>query len=174
MNDPVNCRFSVTLNNLEPDTSYQYRVGSGEKWSDFYEFRTAPQRQAAFSFTYWGDIQEGVPETVAALNSLLSKHPQAAFCMIGGDFLGEGSDRNAWDELFSSSTIFNYKFLAPAVGNHDLDPMEPGQPLIYFAYFALPANGPSTLPQGHAYSFTYGNAYFIVLDSECKVAIENQ
>ena len=59
--DPIVHRHFVTLKNLEPDTTYVYSVGDDTEanWSELAEFTTAPEGEAAFSFLYMGDIQNG-------------------------------------------------------------------------------------------------------------------
>src|SRR5690606_7428670 len=49
----------VVFEGLAPATVYSYRVGDGNCWSEWYQFRTASDRgdTAAFSFIYLGDAQ---------------------------------------------------------------------------------------------------------------------
>lgn len=41
---------TVNFANLRPDTLYAYRVGNGEAWSEWFQFRTASEKREAFSF----------------------------------------------------------------------------------------------------------------------------
>jgi 3',5'-cyclic AMP phosphodiesterase CpdA len=50
----------------------------------------------------------------------------------------------------------------PCVGNHECIK---GGPAMYRAIFDLPLNGPRGIEAERAYSFTYGDTLFIVLDS---------
>ena len=45
---------SVEFADLKPDTLYAYRVGSGDRWSEWIQFRTAKAKAAPFSFLYFG------------------------------------------------------------------------------------------------------------------------
>ena len=42
---------------LVPNTLYAYRVGDGEYWSEWFQFTTAQNTAAPFSFLYFGDAQ---------------------------------------------------------------------------------------------------------------------
>jgi phosphodiesterase/alkaline phosphatase D-like protein len=46
---------SVTFTGLLPDTVYAYRVGDGERWSEWFQFRTASTDAEPFEFLYFGD-----------------------------------------------------------------------------------------------------------------------
>ena len=48
---------SVNIENLEPNTMYSYRVGNGDFWSAWAEFKTATGRDEPFKFLYLGDVQ---------------------------------------------------------------------------------------------------------------------
>ena len=51
---------SVTFKRLKPNTLYAYRVGSGNLWSSWYQFRTASTEPEPFSFIYFGDAQNNL------------------------------------------------------------------------------------------------------------------
>ena len=51
---------SVEFSELKPDTLYAYRVGSGDRWSEWIQFRTAKAEAAPFSFLYFGDAQNSI------------------------------------------------------------------------------------------------------------------
>ena len=55
----------------------------------------------------------------------------------------------------------------PVLGNHEY---QGGEPRLYLAQFALPRNGPHTIPPERAYAFEYSNAKFIILDSNLDAA----
>ena len=51
-NNVQNNYHSVTFRDLEPNTLYGYRVGDGEIWSEWIQFRTAHKEEKPFSFLY--------------------------------------------------------------------------------------------------------------------------
>lgn len=171
-NDPENARFSATLTGLEPGAVYAYRVGSPaiDAWSPWDEFRTAPSAPHAFSFVYLGDPQEGLDVFGQTLAKAYETSPEAAFTIIAGDLVNSGSYRSEWDDFFANGAPwFGRRTLIPALGNHDYDP---DAPYMYLDLFTLRENGPADFPAERAYSFTYGNAFFVVLDS--NIGIESQ
>ncbi len=165
-NDLRNYRFSATLQKLRPSTSYLYRAGSKQKdlWSDWAEFRTAPEGAAPFSFVYMGDAQLGFDRWGPLLHAAFERSPKPAFCALAGDNVNVGNHRNLWDELFKASAgIFDRYPLVPTLGNHDYSKEE--DPHLYRQLLTLPEKGPQGAMPEHNYSFQYGNALFVVLDS---------
>ncbi len=165
-NDPINSRFSATIEGLEPSTTYSYRVGSpaNDTWSDWADFTTAPDGTKPFSFIYLGDAQRGLGAWGSLMDKAYAAHPEAAFYVIAGDLVNDGGWRNEWDHFFrAGQQIFSHRPLVPAIGNHDYDYDE--VPRLYQELLTLPENGPESIPSERSYSFEYSNALFIVLDS---------
>ncbi len=171
VNDPYNRRFSAHIAGLKPDTSYSYRVGDPgtESWSDWFEFSTAPSDPETFSFLYLGDVQEGFEDWGELQHLAWENHPEAAFCLIAGDLVNRGNDRDEWDAFFYfDNNYFAYNPLIPALGNHEYPRGD--EPKFYHDLFSLPKNGPASIPEERAYYFTYSNALFVVLDSNLSIA----
>lgn len=164
-NDPVNRRFSARLDGLKPGTNYGYRVGSKEKnaWSTWSQFKTAPETAQDFSFGYMGDPQQGFDTWARVVKNCNTNYPDLSFYLIAGDLVDRGKYRDEWDVFFAASGgVFAQHPLVPLLGNHDYSSLD--VPKFYLQLFTLPENGPKTLPAEYAYSFTYGNALFVVLD----------
>lgn len=168
-NDPLTRHFYANLNHLKPNTAYLYRVGSksANTWSPYYKFVTAPVFGAPFSFICIGDIQTDYNLFRQMLSAVQSRHNDINFYLFTGDMVDDGENRNQWDLMLSTAdTLFAEKPMAAAMGNHDSHYVnDETQTLIFAKYFRLPHNGPRDLPIHHAYSFTYSNAYFIVLNT---------
>ncbi|HOC67192.1 MAG: Calcineurin-like phosphoesterase [Candidatus Hydrogenedentes bacterium ADurb.Bin101] len=172
-NDPVNNRFSAVLNGLRPATSYDYRVACNGAFSDWYTFTTAPPPSAAqsFSFVYMGDPQVGLDTWGELVHKADTRHPDAAFYVVSGDNVNRGNNRNEWDTLFhAAGGVFEHKPYVPALGNHDC----PGgaRPRLFLELLTLPENGPGKLEPERAYTFQYGNALFLVLDSNSDLEVQ--
>lgn len=166
-NDPVNHRFSGTLTGLKPGTAYGYRVGGAEAWSGWSEFSTAPQTANVFSFIYMGDPQLGLDSWGRLLHAAYAAHPEAAFTLVAGDNVNRGDNRNEWDDLFHGAAgVFDRRPYVPALGNHDYKDKGPDR---YLSLLTLPENGPKTVGPERAYRLDYGNALFLVLDSNAPV-----
>lgn len=165
-NDPRIHRYTAYLKELSPGTEYEYRAGSKDKgiWTDWYSFKTAPAAVEPYQFLYLGDAQVGIEYYGELLHRAHGAYPNAAFHIVAGDLVNSGACRNEWDEFFHASTgVFNHKTLLPCLGNHDYQKQD--VPSIYLDSFALPLNGPAGFPPERAFSFTYSNTFFVVLDS---------
>jgi len=165
VNDLTVHRHTATLTGLEPGTSYVYAVGDGSEdgWSELYEFTTAPEGESAFSFIYLGDAQNGLDRFGSLLKAAHRERPDAAFYVMAGDLVDRGNERDDWDTFFKNTAgVFENYTLVPAIGNHEA---QDDDPHMYLDLFSLPRNGPRQLPPERAYSFTYGDVLFVVLDS---------
>lgn len=171
-NDPVNHRFSAVLEGLKPGTAYAYRVGNKKNRSEWFEFTTAPQTAASFSFVYLGDPQVGLDQWGRLLHSACERHPKAAFYVVAGDNVNRGNNREEWDTFFhAASGVFDRRPYVPALGNHDC-PRGDG-PRLYLDLLALPENGSANIGPERSYRFDYGNALFVVLDSNSSVEAQS-
>jgi hypothetical protein len=167
VNDPLNYRHTAVIRGLEPDTAYLYSVGDGSEagWTGFSEFRTAPDRVRSFSFVYMGDVQNGIARWRSLIETAFRSRPDAAFYLIAGDIVNRGVDRDDWDDFFfNGASVFRQRQLVPVIGNHEGQGAD-RHPTMYLDLFDLPENGPSQLEPERAYSFTYGDVLFLVLDS---------
>jgi hypothetical protein len=170
LNDPVVRRHTVELTGLEPGTRYRYSVGDGSRdgWEEYQEFTTAPAAAAPFSFIYMGDAQNGLDRWGSLVHSAFRDRPDAAFYLMAGDLVNRGAERDDWDSfVVIALDIFDRRPVVPVLGNHEY---QGGEPLLYLKHFALPGNGPKGLPAERAYSFRYGDAQFVVLDSNLDPA----
>lgn len=180
--DRIVHHFSAALENLDPETIYEYTVGdpSTDEWSEIKSFTTAPERPGRFSFVYFGDTQASPVEFGQLLGEVDNRYRETAFYLIAGDLVEDGEWRYMWDSFaYSVSSVFSGKPVAPTLGNHDYR-YQNGNGIEYFSnYFNTPDNGLSDQSKGRNYSFNYGNASFIVLDSNYDLAgqakwLENQ
>ena len=146
---PEGTRHEIRIHDLSPGTLYYYKVGS---WKG--RFRTAPGNQDSFSFVLFGDGRTGhktygkVVRQIAKLNPDIVVH--------SGDLVENGRILSQWKNFFelSDPLLRNTPFF-PALGNHERNSKH------YFDFFALPG-------KERYYSFDYGPAHFVVLDSNGK------
>ena len=165
LNDPLVHRHTAVLRGLEAGTTYVYSVGDGSEsgWTELAEFTTAPAGTQPFSFVYMGDAQNGLDRWGTLVHNAFRARPDAAFYVMAGDLVNRGAERDDWDSLFHNAAgIYDRRTLVPVIGNHEC---QGGRPRLYLEQFALPHNGPSTIEAKRAYSFDYGNALFVILDS---------
>jgi acid phosphatase type 7 len=167
-NDPVNMRHIGVARDLLPGARYRYQVGHGDSWSSERFFETAPATDEDFSFVYFGDVQIGFEAWGGLLEAANAGYPEAAFYVLAGDLVNSGEKRNEWDAFFHyGGDYLATRPLVPAIGNHDDD--NEGSTWIYRDLFALPENGPEGIASEQAYSFAYGGAFFVVLNSNLEV-----
>jgi hypothetical protein len=153
----------VTLSPLEPGTVYYYRLREDSTVlleGPEFTFRTdAGPQEKSFSFFAAGDVGETLPpgQQIFTKNQILKTSPRALFGLLLGDNvypsgMSEAYDANLmtpWADLLCNTPVW------PALGNHDWR-VNPDSNFVF--EWALPNNE-------HYYSFDYGNAHFIALDS---------
>jgi len=155
----------VPLTGLTADTNYHYMVTTGATTSSDHIFSTAVAPGSSFfRFVAYGDsrgeppafdttVQQEIAEGVLASHPLFSIH--------SGDAVHDGDKYPQWGPQFftpSQELFWNVPFFF-ALGNHEYSLLL-GVPTwaVKFMYFP---SGPSET----WYSFDYGNAHFVVLDS---------
>lgn len=164
------------------------------EWTKSYKFKTAKKNIDEFSFIAIGDTQ-GTDDwyyhkyTMAALEEAFDEVKDPAFLLHTGDVVEDGRDKSHWNMFFKA--LGNYAIDTPlftTVGNHDGWKVEDvNKDPFYFDYhFNNPNNGGSAALDQSAknqlshtnltqffgqngdetiYSFDYGNAHFIVLNT---------
>lgn len=153
-------KHAYELTGLTPDTKYYYRTSTdGGFLSDVDHFFTAKTTDNAhFTFLHYGDCgyDNSVQNTIASL----MYDEKADFGVVSGD-VDQGIGNN-YDGLYFNvykDILKNYCHFT-AIGNHDTyyDNAD-----TYLDAFYLPTNN----PQGSEryYSFVWGNAKFVCLDS---------
>ncbi|MFB7664233.1 purple acid phosphatase family protein [Kitasatospora sp. NPDC056138] len=180
----------VSLDDLDPDTTYYYGVGhdgfdpaSQQAISTLSTFRTAPSRDwrwgkpyAPFTFTAFGD--QGVSSHAAGNDHvILAQKP--SFHLHAGDIcyadpMGQGQDSDkvaydakTWDAfLVQTETVASKIPWMVSYGNHDMEAWYShngygGEDARFF----LPGNGPDPRKAPGVYAFKYGNVGVISLDA---------
>ena len=151
---PERYQHEVMINDLAPGTTYHYRVVSVEEPLPEATFRTAPPAGEPFSFVVFGstemihDFHALVMENIAAV--------QPDSLLHTGDLIAEGSDIEQWQTFFDiESPLLASTPLYPVFSDNEA---KLGQ--IYFdGFFQLGGDS------GKYYSFDYGGAHFIILDT---------
>lgn len=158
--DETNGRqHSVKLSGLRPDSIYYYRVG---KSAETASFRTAPERGATgFTFAVVGDSGDGGADQEAVAGLLRRMDP--ALILHTGDVVYDSGAMEDYGPRFFEpySKLISETPIFPSLGNHDVKTADGA---AYLKNFHLPDNNsPHT---ERYYSFDWGNAHFVALDSE--------
>lgn len=166
--DTLQCK--VTLDNLESDTKYIYRIGNSENYS----FKTAGTEE--FSFLHITDIHayEPIKGRTNTANQVISKayteFDNMAFTILTGDVTAYGTVYEQWNLLYSmSSTKLGMFAITP--GNHDY--YNPSAQVTNISYFNSVTNNPDNGANellNSTYYFKYGNTLFISLNSEASAS----
>lgn len=163
--------FQATATELDPRTTYRYRVGSGGIASTRWEtFTTATASAEPFRFLYFGDTQhsgEGIDPAVAAA---LEAAPDAELAVHIGDLVDDGHDESQWQdwyEAFSEATTRGMRHFA-AAGNHEYD--DDNFSPVWGQQFPHTGTGPSQDSQlQETVSYTdYQGVRFISLNSNYR------
>jgi hypothetical protein len=172
--------WTVEVTGLAPHTDYYFRAGTfgavdleaktmaDPELSPIFSFRTGLKKGAAepFRFMSCGDSR-GAYEDIAAnaerLNAL-----DFDFWLFNGDMTNGGS-ASEWMSWFNAmDPINNNNVVMVQQGNHEFVAE------LYYNQFNLPKMGAPLAEewQEHAWSFNYGNAHFIGLNTITEMVVE--
>lgn len=164
---------TVEIVGLTPNTAYHYRVsGPGSVWSNDAIFRTAPNGATDFTFTVFADngmVGNNGSRAVTMKDRVAAQQP--ALHLIAGDLSYADGDwcdgrpcmREHWEGwLQEMERIARTIPVMPAIGNHEVkdDMRLPDGELFFTRSFALPGGNGERV-----YSFDYGDAHFVALDT---------
>ena len=166
LNDRYINRFTAHLSGLKSGTDYEYQIVPDTTWNEYHIFTTQSETDS-FSYIWFGDTHYS-PKFGEMFNRADSVHPDAAFYTIAGDLVGDGLQRDQWDDLFEyPKNIISRKPLMNVPGNHD-NRSGLGA-LMYRELFSYPKNGPEGVNKEQSYSFTYKNALFLMIDATSPI-----
>ncbi|WP_352423337.1 metallophosphoesterase family protein [Proteiniphilum sp.] len=115
------CYHSVNFTGLLPGTTYTYRVGDGDVWTEWFHFRTASPNPEPFSFIYFGDAQADIKTYWSRVFHQAFRHaPYAAFTLHAGDLINRAENDDQWGEWFNAPGWVNASVPVIATpGNHE-------------------------------------------------------
>tara|TARA_Y100001960_G_scaffold107557_1_gene115550 strand:+ start:219 stop:1565 length:1347 start_codon:yes stop_codon:yes gene_type:complete len=169
---------SVTFEDLEPNTTYAYRVGDGKYWSEWIQFTTAEKTNMPFSFIYVGDAQNYIYDLWSRLiREGYKKAPEANFIIHVGDLIDDAHNEEEWHEWFAAGGWIHRTLPSLAIpGNHEYRPLynkdiplrKKSLSIQWNHQFTLPENGIDALPET-SYFIDYQGVRFIALNSNEKI-----
>lgn len=176
----------VTVKNLEKETQYYYQVFKNGAWQKAESVKTG--NPDSFSFLYVGDPQIGacknqissenekMKNEIAArndafnwnktLNNAMTAHPEVSFMLSAGDQVNYADREYEYAGYLSASALASLP-VSTTIGNHD------SRSYQYSYHFNMPNSfdlDDTTYALGHTnagtdYYYTYGDALFIVIDT---------
>lgn len=160
---------------LTPGTTYSFRVGNDEGWSEIGHFTTASTTyDNGYSFIYITDTQaqndqmfDVSQKTVHAAQKMV---PGASFVLVNGDLVEtSGSNNSEWEHEQWFSTMqdvwMNYP-LVVAQGNHDKSDNSNFAWHFNTDRSFNQTSAVTTAMEGTVYSFVQGDALFMVINHE--------
>lgn len=182
--------YEYVIGDLTPGTTYEYRI-TNEDYSEvsaYYRFKTISEDQDSYSFMFLADPQEnaetGYMTYAYSVTSVLDfAQKDIQLVMFPGDLVNNHNIRSQWNMFFRYSSVFSFNLpIASAIGNHEAPDINGSylNSVEFDGYMNLPNNGPvygtfdelagdariSTFDKGKTYSFDYGFAHIVVIDSE--------
>ena len=152
---------------LTPGSRHRYRVGDGQQWSEWFSFTTATTQPEPFTFTFFGDIQEGLQDLwPEMLRQAQTTAPHSRFNLFVGDLIDHSPDDRQWQAFFAADRTTFARFpIAATPGNHEYDGET--QEREWAAHFRFPANGPegSKTLDNSSYYFDYQGVRFISVNT---------
>lgn len=162
----------ASAENLEEGRTYWYSYTEKGEWSEPASFKI--QSQNEFTAIFVSDSQIGRSGDAKDLDVLINdtcgwqrtvrmateRYPDTAFIISSGDQTEQGFSLTQYKAFLSPEELRSYP-LVNAIGNHD----------FYFPAYSYYSNNPNqkrellASPAGVGYYFCYGDALFIVLNS---------
>ncbi len=157
----------VKVTGLKPGYEYTYVVqafaGAQRAEAGPYKFRTPPVDLREWTFVAFGDTRSRYEPHKQVIQAILNLARRPWLALHTGDLVSDGRKKEHWDKFFEVerpllATVAFY----PCLGNHERESH------FYYDIFPVPRGGG---PQDKAwYSFEFGGALFVVLDSEIDLA----
>ncbi len=149
----------IRATGLTADTRYYYKVSSCDKSSPVYEFYTAPHKGAPIKFVAISDTQSHPEVSSLLFEAMAAKQPYLT--IHAGDEVGSGGWGPGWKTEFYDPLrpIGHSVPLFVAIGNHE------GNSPFFYKYASYPPSLPDDPESESFYSFTYGNVFFVMIDT---------
>ncbi|MFJ5714062.1 metallophosphoesterase [Neobacillus sp. NPDC093127] len=168
--------FNVVIQNLTPDSKYYYKVGNSSGGYSAIASFTAPADPAAnkpFSFVITPDTQgtsvSSFDNTAKLYDYIKENEQDAAFLLHMGDVVEDGHVSDQWQLFFDAAqNLLDTLPIMATPGNHDGASYDRDfvQYKARFNHTSLhKPDGLSSVADGTVYSFEYGDALFISLNS---------
>lgn len=162
---------SAVIRNLQPNTTYVYRVGNGLEdngyWSEWFQFTTArTDMEEPFSFIYFGDAQNNVKSLWSrVIRNSYRQFPEVDFMLHAGDLINDRDANLEWGEWFHAGSFIHAT--VPSImtpGNHEY--RDGVLSSLWRPQFTLPENGPIEELKETCYAIDYQDMKLISIDAE--------
>lgn len=171
INSATSRHHIFTLDDLEPDTRYAYRLKGDGLDSGKREFRTLPEAPSSYRFITLGDVRS-LPDVWHAVSERIYENEKEALFIVGtGDYPADGTQYSQWiDQFFSPArNLLASVPMWPSIGNHERTKQFAVPPSAaeeedshYFSLFELPGNE-------HWYRVDYRYVTLLIIDSNSQM-----
>ena len=165
-------KYSVNLTGLKEDKSYYYRIGNSEtnEFEEIYKFKTYSDSQ--IKFIVMADSQGMVKYDYSLFLRVFAdackRIKDSHFTVHMGDFVDDGNNEEYWSWLLNSR-LWKENTIVPVVGNHEARrcgvAYRAGVQNSVLSHFNVCLARKQNLETGFYYSYEYGNAKFVVLNT---------
>ena len=153
---PVLRAEKASFLSLRPGTTYYYQAFPGEDGKG--SFKTPPIGEAEFEFVVYGDTRTRHDVHGGVIAAIL-RRANPDFVMHTGDLVADGNDPSLWPIFFGAEReLLRKAAFFPSLGNHERNAGN------YFEF----------LNAKPYYSFDWGTAHFIVINSDIENAGSNE
>ncbi len=162
-----NFQYTAQIDDLKPNSTYEFKIVDGDKSTSTFELKTYdenkfkgiifPDSQSA-DYDVWGNTAQAA----------FKQNPDAEFFINMGDLVDNGEDKSQWEAWMTRVEEQLQKMpFAPVMGNHECysRDWQERYPISYLNFFAVPENDDKYFNRRY-YSFDFGAAHFVVLDSQ--------
>jgi hypothetical protein len=154
--------FKYTFESVTPDATIYYQLydSAADFWTAGKTYSVAPALNTTdFTFLAIGDSRSGLD--IWSQIATLADSKKADFTIFNGDIVDDGGANSEWNDWFDyGKTFIDNNLVFHALGNHDAESVPTYSNIFEFPK-SEPVNGTNLY-----YSFTYGDAVFISLNSE--------
>ena len=159
--------YSCALENLKPESLYNFRIVADKRATSWQNLRTAGD--GAFQMLIFADSQcEHYEVWQRTADTANETFPDAEIFTVIGDLVDNGEADYQWRAWhLASANLLAERIFAPVMGNHECYGVNwlNFLPTGYLNQFALPDNDSKKFG-GYFYSFDYGAAHFFILNTQ--------
>lgn len=164
---------------LKPGTEYRFRLGNGNEWSKLGSFTTDTIENTSYHFIVGADSQASSLENFKPWADTFSKAREhiedPKFLILAGDLVDNGDLESHWQYMLSvaEESLLNVPFV-PVLGGHEVNDYDGDvttENNNFYNHFNLEKNVVAGTHDGSVYSYEYGDALFMVFNSQFEGAL---
>lgn len=160
-------QYQAEISGLKAGTGYFYRVlADGQNLTALDELRFRTEASGPFSFLVFGDSGMDSLGQFQVAQKMINENP--ALVLHTGDVVYPSGTFEEYEQRYFDyyRNLMRRVPFYPVPGNHDY---ETKKGLPYLSVHALPSGDVPAADRGRYYSFDWGNAHFIALDSNTSL-----